>query len=83
MAIHVEAMLELQKRGAKSFDYGNNIRGQAYKAGVVNAFNVPGFVSEYIRPLFCYGKGPFRWAALSGKPEDIYVTDEAVLKEFP
>jgi urocanate hydratase len=83
MAVHVDAMLELQKRGAKAFDYGNNIRGQAYKAGTVNAFNIPGFVSEYIRPLFCYGKGPFRWAALSGKPEDIYVTDEAVLQEFP
>ncbi|NOR53863.1 MAG: urocanate hydratase, partial [Candidatus Aminicenantes bacterium] len=83
MAVHMEAMIELQKRGAKAFDYGNNIRGQAQKAGVENAFDVPGFVSEYIRPLFCYGKGPFRWAALSGKPEDIYLTDEAVLKEFP
>jgi len=83
MAVHVKAMLELQKRGAKAFDYGNNIRGQAQKAGVTNAFDIPGFVSEYIRPLFCYGKGPFRWAALSGRPEDIYVTDEAVLKEFP
>jgi urocanate hydratase len=83
MAVHVEAMLELQKRGAKAFDYGNNIRGQAQKAGVQNAFDIPGFVPEYIRPLFCYGKGPFRWAALSGKPEDIYVTDEAVLEEFP
>ncbi len=83
MTVHVEAMLELQKRGAKTFDYGNNIRGQAQKAGVGNAFDIPGFVSEYIRPLFCYGKGPFRWAALSGKPEDIYVTDEAVLREFP
>jgi urocanate hydratase len=83
MAVHVEAMLELQKRGAKVFDYGNNIRGQAQKAGVKNAFDIPGFVHEYIRPLFCYGKGPFRWAALSGNPEDIYVTDEAVLKEFP
>ncbi len=83
MAVHVQAMLELQKRGAKAFDYGNNIRGQAQKAGVHNAFDIPGFVSEYIRPLFCYGKGPFRWAALSGKPEDIYVTDKAVLKEFP
>jgi urocanate hydratase len=83
MAVHVQAMLELQKRGAKSFDYGNNIRGQAQKAGVVNAFDIPGFVQEYIRPLFCYGKGPFRWVALSGKPQDIFMTDEAVLKEFP
>jgi urocanate hydratase len=83
MAVHVEAMLELQKRGAITFDYGNNIRGQAMKGGVTNAFDIPGFVPEYIRPLFCQGKGPFRWAALSGKPEDIYVTDEAVLEEFP
>ena len=83
MAVHMEAMIELQKRGARSFDYGNNIRGQAQKAGVENAFDIPGFVPEYIRPLFCKGKGPFRWAALSGNPEDIYVTDEAVLKEFP
>jgi len=83
MALQVEAMLELKKRGAKTFDYGNNIRGQAEKAGIKNAFDIPGFVPEYIRPLFSYGKGPFRWAALSGKPEDIYVTDEAVLKEFP
>ena len=83
MAVHVEAMLELQKRGAKAFDYGNNIRGQAQKAGVKNAFDIPGFVQEYIRPLFCYGKGPFRWAALSGNPADIYATDEAVLQEFP
>lgn len=83
MAVHVEAMLELQKRGAKAFDYGNNIRGQAQKAGVTNAFDIPGFVPEYIRPLFCLGKGPFRWAALSGDPKDIYETDEAVLREFP
>ncbi len=83
MAVHVEAMLELQKRGARAFDYGNNIRGQAQKAGVERAFDIPGFVQEYIRPLFCVGKGPFRWAALSGRPEDIYVTDEAVLAEFP
>jgi len=83
MAVHVKAMLDLQKQGAKAFDYGNNIRGQAQKGGVKNAFEIPGFVQEYIRPLFCYGKGPFRWAALSGKPEDIYATDEAVLKEFP
>ena len=83
MAVHVEAMLELQRRGAKTFDYGNNIRGQAQKAGVTNAFDIPGFVQEYIRPLFCLGKGPFRWAALSGRPQDIYVTDEAVLRTFP
>jgi urocanate hydratase len=83
MAAHVEAMLELRKRGARAFDYGNNIRGQARKAGVARAFDIPGFVPEYIRPLFCLGKGPFRWAALSGKPADIYATDEAVLKEFP
>jgi urocanate hydratase len=83
MAVHVRAMLELQKRGARAFDYGNNIRGQAQKAGVAEAFDIPGFVPEYIRPLFCQGKGPFRWAALSGRPEDIYATDEAVLREFP
>jgi len=83
MAAHVRAMLELRKRGARAFDYGNNIRGQAQKAGVANAFDIPGFVPEYIRPLFCLGKGPFRWAALSGKPQDIYATDEAVLREFP
>jgi urocanate hydratase len=83
MAEHVRAMRELQKRGAKAFDYGNNIRGQAQKAGVADAFEIPGFVPEYIRPLFCLGKGPFRWVALSGRPEDIYATDEAVLKEFP
>jgi urocanate hydratase len=83
MAAHVEAMLELQKRGARTFDYGNNIRGQARKAGVAAAFDIPGFVPEYIRPLFCLGKGPFRWAALSGKARDIYATDEAVLREFP
>ncbi|MDH4218195.1 MAG: urocanate hydratase [Candidatus Aminicenantes bacterium] len=83
MSVHVQAMLELQEMGAKTFDYGNNIRGQAQKGGVENAFDIPGFVSEYIRPLFCVGKGPFRWAALSGNPQDIYVTDEAVLKTFP
>ncbi len=83
MAVHVGAMLELQKRGARTFDYGNNIRGQAQKAGVGKAFDIPGFVPEYIRPLFCQGKGPFRWAALSGKARDIYETDAAVLREFP
>jgi urocanate hydratase len=66
-----------------AFDYGNNIRAQAFEQGVKSAFNIPGFVPEYIRPLFCQGKGPFRWAALSGSPEDIYKTDELVLKEFP
>lgn len=83
MVVHVEAMLEMQKTGAKSFDYGNNIRGQAQKAGLERAFDIPGFVPEYIRPLFCEGKGPFRWAALSGDPKDIHVTDEAVLQLFP
>ncbi|MGB2908914.1 MAG: urocanate hydratase [Candidatus Aminicenantaceae bacterium] len=83
MAEHVRAMLALQERGAKTFDYGNNLRGQAKKAGVENAFDFPGFVPAYIRPLFCEGKGPFRWAALSGDPEDIYVTDAAVLELFP
>ena len=83
MAEHVEAMLELQARGARTFDYGNNLRGQAHKAGVENAFDFPGFVPAYIRPLFCEGKGPFRWAALSGNPKDIYATDDAVLELFP
>ncbi|MFQ5823617.1 MAG: urocanate hydratase [bacterium] len=83
MATHVLAMLELQKLGAVTFDYGNNIRGQAFKAGVKEAFDFPGFVPAYIRPLFCEGKGPFRWAALSGEPEDIYKTDQVVLKLFP
>ena len=83
MAVHVKAMLELQKKGAIVFDYGNNIRAQAFEAGVKEAFNYPGFVPAFIRPLFCEGKGPFRWAALSGDPEDIYRTDEAILEEFP
>ena len=83
MAEHVNLMLELQKRGAITFDYGNNIRGQALSRGVKNAFDFPGFVPEYIRPLFCEGKGPFRWVALSGDPEDIYTTDEALKKLFP
>jgi len=83
MAVHMRAMLDLRKMGARAFDYGNNIRGQAQKAGVADAFDIPGFVPEYIRPLFCQGKGPFRWAALSGRPQDIYTTDEAVLREFP
>jgi urocanate hydratase len=80
---HVGAMLEFQKRGSKAFDYGNNIRGEAKENGVSNAFDIPGFVPEFIRPLFCDGKGPFRWAALSGKPEDIYETDKAITETFP
>jgi urocanate hydratase len=83
MAVHVQAMLDLQKRGAVTFDYGNNIRAQAQKAGVENAFDFSGFVPAYIRPLFCEGKGPFRWAALSGDPEDIRTTDKLVLDLFP
>ncbi len=82
MARHVEAMLALQQRGAVVFDYGNNIRTQAQRAGVKNAFDIPGFVPEYVRPLFCEGKGPFRWAALSGDPEDIHVTDALALDMF-
>jgi urocanate hydratase len=83
MAAHVRAMLALQERGAVTFDYGNNLRGQAKSAGVENAFDFPGFVPAYIRPLFCEGNGPFRWAALSGDPEDIRVTDRALLDLFP
>ncbi len=83
MATHVEAMLALQKKGAVTFDYGNNIRTQAKKAGVQNAFDIPGFVPEYIRPLFCEGKGPFRWVALSGDPADIARTDQLALELFP
>jgi len=83
MGLHVEGMLALQKRGAITFDYGNNIRARAVEAGVKNAFDIRGFVPEYIRPLFCEGKGPFRWAALSGDPEDIRVTDREVLAAFP
>jgi urocanate hydratase len=83
MAAHVRAMLALQERGAVTFDYGNNLRGQAKAAGVENAFDFPGFVPAYIRPLFCEGNGPFRWAALSGDPEDIRVTDRALLDLFP
>ncbi len=82
MAVHVGAMLDLQNMGAVVFDYGNNIRQQAYGQGVTNAFDFPGFVPAYIRPLFCEGKGPFRWAALSGDPEDIYKIDDMVLREF-
>ncbi|MEP6776933.1 MAG: urocanate hydratase, partial [Chthoniobacterales bacterium] len=83
MAIHVQAMLALQKKGAVTFDYGNNIRTQAKKAGVENAYDIPGFVPEYIRPLFCEGKGPFRWVALSGDPADIARTDKLALELFP
>ncbi len=83
MAAHCQAMLDLQKMGAETFDYGNNLRGQAIKAGVKNAFDYPGFVPAYIRNLFCVGKGPFRWAALSGDPEDIYRTDALVKELFP
>ncbi len=83
MAKHVQAMLEFQKRGAIVFDYGNNLRQRAYDAGVKNAFDYPGFVPAYIRPLFCQGKGPFRWVALSGDPKDLYRTDEAILELFP
>ena len=82
MAAHVRAMLVLQARGAITFDYGNNIRAQARTAGVDRAFDIPGFVPEYIRPLFCEGKGPFRWAALSGDPRDIHATDRLALELF-
>jgi urocanate hydratase len=80
---HVRAMLEMQKRGAVTFDYGNNIRTVAFDAGVADAFRIPGFVPEYVRPLFCEGKGPFRWVALSGDPKDIARTDDLVLELFP
>ncbi len=82
MAKHVRAILEFQKKGAVAFDYGNNLRGQAKKAGVESAFDYPGFVLAYIRPMFCEGRGPFRWLALSGDPDDILKTDEVVMKEF-
>jgi urocanate hydratase len=83
MGTHVEAMLALRRAGAVTFDYGNNIRTQAKQAGVANAFDIPGFVPEYIRPLFCEGRGPFRWVALSGEAEDIYRTDRLALELFP
>ena len=83
MTIHVQAMLDWQEKGAVVFDYGNNLRQRAYDNGLQAAFNYPGFVPAYIRPLFCEGKGPFRWVALSGNPEDIYVTDRAVMDLFP
>ncbi len=82
MGRHVQAMLEMQQRGAVAFDYGNNLRQRAYDAGVEGAFDYPGFVPAFIRPLFCLGKGPFRWVALSGDPQDIYVTDDVVMREF-
>ncbi|MGZ5218622.1 MAG: urocanate hydratase [Chitinophagaceae bacterium] len=83
MYLHVQLMLELQSMGAITFDYGNNIRARAMEHGLTNAFDFPGFVPAYIRPLFCEGKGPFRWAALSGDPNDIAVTDELIMKMFP
>jgi urocanate hydratase len=83
MAEHVRGMLALREKGAVTFDYGNNLRGQAKTAGVANAFDIPGFVPEYIRPLFCEGKGPFRWVALSGDPADIAATDRALMELFP
>jgi urocanate hydratase len=82
MVVHCQAMIDLQKRGAVVFDYGNNLRGQAFAHGLKNAFAFPGFVPAYIRPLFCQGKGPFRWAALSGDPYDIAITDEVIKQEF-
>jgi urocanate hydratase len=83
MAEHVRAMLDMKRQGAVVFDYGNNIRAEAKKAGVTDAFDIPGFVPAYIRPLFCEGKGPFRWVVLSGDPADLAATDEAVLRTFP
>src|ERR1700747_210976 len=83
MARHVEGMLALQKMGAVTFDYGNNIRTFAFERGVKNAYDFPGFVPAYIRPLFCEGRGPFRWVALSGEASDIHVTDDLILEMFP
>ncbi|MFB0535864.1 MAG: urocanate hydratase [Anaerolineae bacterium] len=83
MAAHVEAMLELRKKGAVTFDYGNNLRQRAFDYGVKDAFAYPGFVPAYVRPLFCQGKGPFRWVVLSGDPEDLYQTDQVILELFP
>lgn len=83
IVLHVQAMLDLKQKGAHVFDYGNNIRGQAKLAGLERAFDFPGFVPAYIRPLFCEGQGPFRWVALSGDPKDIYTTDETLIKAFP
>src|SRR5206468_9711433 len=85
MARQVKTLLEMKRRGTVLFDYGNNLRGEAEKGGLshAQAFSYPGFVPEYLRPLFCLGKGPFRWVALSGEPEDILATDAAALEEFP
>lgn len=83
MAVHVQAMLDFQAMGIPTFDYGNNIRQMAQEEGVANAFDFPGFVPAYIRPLFCQGIGPFRWVALSGDPEDIYKTDQKVKELIP
>jgi len=83
IALHVQAMLDMQKRGAVTFDYGNNIRTMAYEGGIENAYDFPGFIPAYIRPMFAEGRGPFRWAALSGSPGDIAVTDDLVLELFP
>src|SRR5690606_26649065 len=83
MAKHVQLMLDFQKKGSIVFDYGNNIRGRALEHGVKNAFDFPGFVPAFIRPQFCQGRGPFRWAALSGDPQDIYETDKLILELFP
>ncbi|HNH46866.1 MAG TPA: urocanate hydratase, partial [Myxococcota bacterium] len=83
MAVHVRAMLAMKAAGARAFDYGNNLRAGAVEGGEASAFQIPGFVPEYIRPLFCEGKGPFRWVALSGDPQDIYETDRAILELFP
>ena len=82
MAKHVSGMLECKKKGAVVFDYGNNLRAGAEEAGCKDAFSIPGFVPEFIRPLFCEGKGPFRWAALSGDPSDIHCIDEAFKRVF-
>jgi urocanate hydratase len=83
MVVHCKQMIELQARGADTFDYGNNLRGHAREAGLENAFDFEGFVPKYVRPLFCEGKGPFRWVALSGDPRDIAITDRIVLELFP
>ena len=83
MKNHCKAMIEFHNKGSIVFDYGNNLRGQAFKAGLKNAFNYPGFVPEYIRPMLCLGRGPFRWIALTGNYDDILKTDKAVIKMFP